>query len=555
MGYIQSGNEPRIGVSSSAKTVYVKCKPNTTYTVSKVISTRFIVAYCSETPYVGLAVSGVVSGATNSALTLTTGADAKYLVAFVYNGSTDILTFEEISATIQIEEGSTATGYTEYDLTAVDKMAREINTVLRSDVDFIKTKLPNEKEIITPTDYAGMYIGSSRKIIESPTLYLSVVEMQNGETLTFASESYSTAGGYPAICKDTSAVPVVGEYADVVLLNGSSTNQNVEYTYTATEHCYIYVIQHPDGDSRGQITILRDVTSKGASEKELNSFMYPLAGKKIAVLGDSIMQYMSGGYGGANVQTFEENGNSHTYDEITITDGIPYYNGNECTVVNSKQSYYEAQGWQRLADATKADILNCAIGGSVIHEGTISTSYPGYEDGTHHTNSLPNLVKWLFRKCENSDDPDLVVIWIGTNGLGTSTGSIGEAFGVEWSVLDSDAGHTIRQTTYGALRYALEKIYRDMPHTYILVLGPIPADPSGIRTFDALKGRSELMKSVCDRISIKFIEALTEIEINAMDEKEEHRYLVDGTHCTEIGKKLLTDFLTKKINQNYQYKY
>lgn len=124
MGYVQGGTDPKIKANSTSRTIYVKCKPNATYTVSKIVTTRFIVAYCSEMPYVGLAVSGVVSNATNSALTLTTGADAKYLVAFVYNGSTDSLTFEEISATIQIEEGSTATDYTPFELTAVDNVAR-----------------------------------------------------------------------------------------------------------------------------------------------------------------------------------------------------------------------------------------------------------------------------------------------------------------------------------------------------------------------------------------------------------------------------------------------
>ena len=123
-GYLQGGTDPKIKAKSTSRTIYVKCEPNTTYTVSKTVSTRFIVAYSNQLPVVGASIDGIISNATRSAITITTGVDAEYLVAFVWNGGTDTLTFGEISATIQVEEGETATDYTPFELTAVDNVAR-----------------------------------------------------------------------------------------------------------------------------------------------------------------------------------------------------------------------------------------------------------------------------------------------------------------------------------------------------------------------------------------------------------------------------------------------
>lgn len=435
---------------------------------------------------------------------------------------------------------------------------------LQDDINLINmlSLLPSKFEEISGTIYNGLYVNSDLSIKSSGYVYTEVIEVNSGDYLKFISESYSTAGGRPAISKSISATPVQNNSVEAILAYGASDNEAFSFEYTATEHCYIYVTQHiDDTPQRGVLTIIKNVPEKAVGEENfelLQSHMYPLKNKKIAVLGDSIMQYMSGGYGGANTQVFEENGNTHTFDEITVVDGVPYCNGNVCTVVNEKQSYYDSQGWELLKTLTKANkILNCSIGGSTIGEGELSTEYPGFESGTHRTNSLPNLVRWLFRMCENDTDPDLAIIWMGTNGLGSRDGDMETIFNMPWETLSGTGGHEARQTTIGALRYAIEKIYREMPHTYILVLGPIQADTARYsgRTFSALKQRSDVMKSVANRLSVKFIEPLTEIEIvGDVDTASSPRYLRDGLHCNESGKKVLTDFLGKKIITDYQSK-
>ena len=434
---------------------------------------------------------------------------------------------------------------------AANASVESVQNELRDEVNRIYdefAEIPRERRVnITMAENAGYFFNASNIIAYNSATILTF-PVRKGVTYHIESDSYNTRyAEYPVAVFSSDNTISAGRYSGTVIIEGIVTSTAIDETYTPENDGYIWINHFSNS---GDIA---------AYYYAYGSEIRPLFGEKIAVLGDSIMQYMSGGYGGANEQTYVENGNSHTYDEITITNGIPYYNGIECTVVNEKQSYYDSQGWQYLLNATQASqILNCSIGGSVLAEGTISTPYPGYENGTHHTNSLPNLVRWLFRMCENTTDPDLVVIWMGTNGLGSADGDIDEIFALPWDTLSSDAGHTYRQTNIGALRYAIERIYREMPHTYILVLGPIQADTgrNPNRSFANLLARSNTMKSVAQRISIKFIEALTEVEVYGLIETDGNkRYLSDGVHCTDAGKRLLTDFLNKHINSNYQYKY
>lgn len=103
-----------IATLAVGKTVFIPCKPNTKYTVSKNPGQRFTIAYTTELPANGVEVYGRVSDGTASSLTITTGADAKFLAAFVYNSNYDSITADTMLSSVQIELGSTATAYTPY---------------------------------------------------------------------------------------------------------------------------------------------------------------------------------------------------------------------------------------------------------------------------------------------------------------------------------------------------------------------------------------------------------------------------------------------------------
>ena len=101
--------------SGNAKTVYIPCKPNTTYTVSKNAGLRFTVAYIKTEPANNLPVYGrIVDNSGVTSLTITTGDNAKYLVAYIFNSAYDTGTAQDMIDSVQIELGSTASSYSAY---------------------------------------------------------------------------------------------------------------------------------------------------------------------------------------------------------------------------------------------------------------------------------------------------------------------------------------------------------------------------------------------------------------------------------------------------------
>ena len=99
---------------SNVKTVFAPCLPSTQYTVSKKVGFRFAAGYVNETPANGVNVYGAIEIDGASSITITTGANAKYIVAHVFNGNYDTVTADEMLASVQIEIGATATNYEPY---------------------------------------------------------------------------------------------------------------------------------------------------------------------------------------------------------------------------------------------------------------------------------------------------------------------------------------------------------------------------------------------------------------------------------------------------------
>lgn len=112
--YIALGNS-KITSSNSDKCLYIPIKSNTTYTISKILSSRFVIGCVDEEPVLNSSVCNPISGnqASNTTYTITSGNNSQYLVVFYYTTS-DTLTEQEILDSIQIEENSTATEYEEF---------------------------------------------------------------------------------------------------------------------------------------------------------------------------------------------------------------------------------------------------------------------------------------------------------------------------------------------------------------------------------------------------------------------------------------------------------
>lgn len=98
-------------VKNTYKTVWIKCKSNTTYTVSKkydATKNRFALAYTSEKPNCSQQVEGYTSNMYASSLTIKTNSTAKYLLAYVWIAGGSV-TYQEMLDSIKIEKGTQAT--------------------------------------------------------------------------------------------------------------------------------------------------------------------------------------------------------------------------------------------------------------------------------------------------------------------------------------------------------------------------------------------------------------------------------------------------------------
>ena len=170
----------------NTKLVYSKCNPNTTYTVSKTAGQRFQVAYCDSLPIADLQCGGMISDSTSSSISITTNATAKYIVAYIYHGSYDTVTPEQMLATVQIEEGSQATTYEPYTATIYPiSWQTEAGTVYGGWYDVTTGKLRVTHAIVDMGDLTW----------DKNTSTLSV-------TIFTASVSGRKAGDLSGICSD-----------------------------------------------------------------------------------------------------------------------------------------------------------------------------------------------------------------------------------------------------------------------------------------------------------------------------------------------------------------
>lgn len=98
------------------KTLIIRCKPNTTYTISKLADATFYVYDCKDYPYVGYQMRAIFNNKTDSATyTCTTADDARYLLVKFYNTwANEQYTYEEEVANIWVEEAPSQTTFEEY---------------------------------------------------------------------------------------------------------------------------------------------------------------------------------------------------------------------------------------------------------------------------------------------------------------------------------------------------------------------------------------------------------------------------------------------------------
>lgn len=115
-GYIDTSTQYISTSSSGAKCLYIPCKNNATYTITKLKDTsnnRFRAGFTNELPALTVRCNPFVSDDNKETITITGDSTSKYLVVYYYT-TTFSLTEQQMLDSIQIEEGSTNTSYENY---------------------------------------------------------------------------------------------------------------------------------------------------------------------------------------------------------------------------------------------------------------------------------------------------------------------------------------------------------------------------------------------------------------------------------------------------------
>ena len=170
-----SSSENKVEGYPGTKSIYIPIKSNTTYTISKSKGHTFRIGTSSVIPVLNTPLSDVVRDNTASEITITSSSSAKYLMVYIYvSGDTD--SFNDIIATLQIEEGNEATTYEA----------------------FVPNSIVVEGENFTETIGVGTSVNSANRVnfIKSRNLYNKSTDLTN--TIVSTDGSLTTTEGYVA---------------------------------------------------------------------------------------------------------------------------------------------------------------------------------------------------------------------------------------------------------------------------------------------------------------------------------------------------------------------
>ena len=208
--------------NSSARTLWIKIQPNSTYTVSKISSARFRIATLQAQPIINADLTKYESDDSGTTLTITSEANDHYLAVMYYNSTVDTLTEQQILDSIMIAKGSTAPStYVEHEEQNYQLSLGNIE--LNSSPDgTIRDQIvgkPNEwykREYIgKTTDVSGSTSITINDMVSNGGFYSYYGGTLNGKTITYAS----------AISGTNTILYQKSQYTDIPITDTTLINQ------------------------------------------------------------------------------------------------------------------------------------------------------------------------------------------------------------------------------------------------------------------------------------------------------------------------------------------
>ena len=148
----------KISTASNNKIIYIPCKPNTTYTITKILSQRYRVATYSSVPQLNSETSNYAGEYSDTSITITSGANDTYLAVWYYNGGLDTLTEQQILDSIQIEYGNQATPYEAYNGTTHNIDLPVENLFDKDNANVLSAYINTSGVVVQDTQPSTLYI-------------------------------------------------------------------------------------------------------------------------------------------------------------------------------------------------------------------------------------------------------------------------------------------------------------------------------------------------------------------------------------------------------------
>lgn len=104
----------KVSSLNTTKCFYQKIKPNTTYTISKIVSQRFTVMTSTEKPKIGTVGTSIRTNSNASNITITSNENDNYIICFYYKSDIETIPEEDIISSIQLIEGMPTTSFESY---------------------------------------------------------------------------------------------------------------------------------------------------------------------------------------------------------------------------------------------------------------------------------------------------------------------------------------------------------------------------------------------------------------------------------------------------------
>lgn len=234
-------------VKDTYKTVWIPCKPNTTYTVSKkydASKNRFALAYSSTEPNYSQQVEGYVSNMHTKVITITTNSTAKYLLAYVWTTGGSI-TYQEMLDSIKIERGVQATADSGYGCGNI-----EINTVNKNLLDQ-SLKL-----------FQGNYANNGNIILNKDKRIDDYIPLSKGDYIL-----WSTTNNW---------INVLIYDENKKLLSRKNSNTDKEIAFTLNKDGYIRLGFNPIVDSLDVFQLERGIKKTTKEEHKQQTVIMPI---------------------------------------------------------------------------------------------------------------------------------------------------------------------------------------------------------------------------------------------------------------------------------------